>query len=341
MDSNSTNSIVKPIIILSAPRAGSTLLFETLTRHPQLWSIGSESHALIEHVPQLSTVARGYVSNRLDESDATEEICQQLRLRFMNAAQNFKGVAYSPRFGPIRLLEKTPKNALRVAFLNQVFPDALFIHLVRDPRENISSIMQAWRSNRFMTYPNLPDWKGGWSLFLPDGWRNLIGKPLAHIARYQWQVANDAISNGLEKVELTRKMVMNYADLIADPLACLKQIESFAGLDHEFSQTMLANGLPLSRYTLTRPDKTKWYANAKDIAPQMDVLQGTLAKLNQQLRLFECTELDCYIDLQAVLTRLPKVPAEKLSKDFERVARNSPCPCGSGKKYRQCHGQLK
>jgi len=26
--------------------------------------------------------------------------------------------------------------------------------------------------------------------------------------------------------------------------------------------------------------------------------------------------------------------------DGRRVGRNEPCPCGSGKKFKQCHGQL-
>ena len=25
---------------------------------------------------------------------------------------------------------------------------------------------------------------------------------------------------------------------------------------------------------------------------------------------------------------------------FARVGRNDPCPCGSGKKFKQCHGKL-
>ena len=25
---------------------------------------------------------------------------------------------------------------------------------------------------------------------------------------------------------------------------------------------------------------------------------------------------------------------------FDRVGRNDPCPCGSGKKFKHCHGQL-
>jgi preprotein translocase subunit SecA len=24
--------------------------------------------------------------------------------------------------------------------------------------------------------------------------------------------------------------------------------------------------------------------------------------------------------------------------DFEKTPRNAPCPCGSGKKFKQCHG---
>lgn len=27
-------------------------------------------------------------------------------------------------------------------------------------------------------------------------------------------------------------------------------------------------------------------------------------------------------------------------RDGEKVGRNDPCPCGSGKKYKQCHGKL-
>jgi len=27
-------------------------------------------------------------------------------------------------------------------------------------------------------------------------------------------------------------------------------------------------------------------------------------------------------------------------RDGRKVGRNEPCPCGSGKKYKQCHGQL-
>jgi uncharacterized protein YecA (UPF0149 family) len=28
-----------------------------------------------------------------------------------------------------------------------------------------------------------------------------------------------------------------------------------------------------------------------------------------------------------------------LQRDGEKVGRNDPCPCGSGKKYKKCHGR--
>ena len=42
-------------------------------------------------------------------------------------------------------------------------------------------------------------------------------------------------------------------------------------------------------------------------------------------------------------TALPDMPAELGDDPAEweaRVSRNAPCPCGSGRKYKHCHGQL-
>ena len=39
------------------------------------------------------------------------------------------------------------------------------------------------------------------------------------------------------------------------------------------------------------------------------------------------------------------IPAQRAApapfvRDVPKVGRNDPCPCGSGRKYKQCHGQL-
>jgi preprotein translocase subunit SecA len=33
-------------------------------------------------------------------------------------------------------------------------------------------------------------------------------------------------------------------------------------------------------------------------------------------------------------------PTQTFVRDNAKTGRNDPCPCGSGKKYKQCHGKL-
>ncbi|MBA1146496.1 SEC-C domain-containing protein, partial [Ectothiorhodospiraceae bacterium WFHF3C12] len=33
-------------------------------------------------------------------------------------------------------------------------------------------------------------------------------------------------------------------------------------------------------------------------------------------------------------------PSQPFVRQQEKVGRNQPCPCGSGKKYKHCHGKL-
>lgn len=347
---NNNPSIKAPIIIVSAPRSGSTLLFETLVKHPDLYSIGGESHALIEHIPQLSTVARGYVSNALYAEDASYEVTSTLTKRFLDSARNSKGRPASDGQQAIRLLEKTPKNALRVGFLNTVFADAKFVYLVRDPRENISSIMQAWRSKRFVTYPNLPGWKGNWSLLLPDGWQNFVDQPLQAVARFQWQQANERIMQALEQVSEDRKLLISYQQFVQDPLAITTKILQFAQLDTHCAPDMLRGGLALSRYTLSPPQKNKWHANAKQLADQMAHIDSTVESINHLLDKQGSATISHHIDrklidksqgLEITLPGENKQSKETFDISKAKVSRNAPCPCGSGIKYRQCHGKLK
>ena len=81
----------RPIIILSAPRSGSTLLFEVLSKSHSIWTIGGESHALIETIPKLNIAYRQFSSNALTEQDIDDELRQQLLLRFSDALQDNHG----------------------------------------------------------------------------------------------------------------------------------------------------------------------------------------------------------------------------------------------------------
>ena len=136
---------------MAAPRSGSTFLFETLARSPTVWTIGGESHGVFESLARLNPANRGYDSNRLTAADADPATAAAVRAGFLARLRDRDGQPLPAGRTGIRLLEKTPKNALRIPFLRAVFPDALFIYLYREPRENLSSIIEAWKSGRFVT----------------------------------------------------------------------------------------------------------------------------------------------------------------------------------------------
>jgi len=275
----------RPIIILASPRSGSTLLFETLSKAKNLWTIGDESHAVIEHIPEFSTVFNGFKSNELTEEHGSAENINLLKLRFQQQLRDNKGRGYtSINNYPIRFLEKTPKNSLRIRFLNKVFPDALFIHLVRDPKENISSIIDGWNSKHFITYPNLPKFNNSWSYLLPPNWQSLQGKSIDHIASYQWEICNQTIHDELQKLPIERRHMVHYQDFLDNTPKVIKRIFDFMDIemDAELQLTCQAP-LPYSKFTLSQPTPNKWLKNISLLENNMDRLNVLVEQLNIQL----------------------------------------------------------
>lgn len=252
----------RPIFVVCPPRSGSSLFFETLSQSPSVWTVGGESHAIIESIPALHPEQRRYHSNRLDASDATPEIVERLERSFLRHLRNRDGTP-PHRSGALRLLEKTPKNSVRVPFLAEAFPEALFVYLYRDMRDTISSMLDAWRSGKFVTYPTLPEWEGPpWSLLLTPGWRELSGKSLAEIVAAQWSTATRYLLDDLEQLMPERWCVAGYDALLDDPQQEVTRLARF--LDIEWDRT-LTGPLPLSRTTLTAPNREKWRRNAEDL----------------------------------------------------------------------------
>lgn len=244
----------RPIFIISPPRSGSTLLFETLSNAPELFTIGRESHALIEGTAGLSAIDRGFESNRLDAPAATPELAVELRRRFFAELRDRSG--HAPTQQPLRMLEKTPKNALRIPFLAEVFPEAHFIYLHRDLRQTLSSMIEAWQSGRFRTYRQLPGWDGlPWSLLLVPGWRDLRGKALHEIVAAQWDTTMRILLADLDALPAERCHVARYDALLDDPACEVARLCAHTGLgwDQPFD-----HALPLSRYTVTAPAVDKW-----------------------------------------------------------------------------------
>jgi hypothetical protein len=243
----------RPILIMGTPRSGSTLLYETFEQAPGLYSTGNESHGIIESVRGLAPSEKGWASNRLDAGDATPERAEELAARFYQSLRDRDGNRAN---GRIRMLEKTPKNAVRVPFFDAVWTDAIFIYLYRDVRETLYSMMEAWQSGGFRTYPVLPGWRGPpWSMLLVPGWQGLNGMQLPEIVAHQWAITTDTLISDLEKLDANRTHVVDYATLLASPQQEIERLAAAVGLSWDRA---LGDTLPLSKTTVSKPNRDKW-----------------------------------------------------------------------------------
>ena len=250
----------RPIFIVSTPRSGSTLLFETLAQAPGLYTVGGESHWLIEDIRAFSPAARGWGSNRLTAADATPGPVAQLARSFYEELRDRDGRRAE---GRVRMLEKTPKNALRVPFFDASWPDSTFVYLYRDVRETLSSMIEAWLSGGFRTYPHLPGWTGQpWSLLLVPGWQRLIGRPLPEIVAEQWAITTGTLLDDLSNIPRERLRGLDYGEFLASPQTAVEGLARSLGLAWD---RPLGPELPLSKTTLSKPKADKWHAVGETI----------------------------------------------------------------------------
>jgi preprotein translocase subunit SecA len=84
-----------------------------------------------------------------------------------------------------------------------------------------------------------------------------------------------------------------------------------------------------------------------EVASEEDVAEMEAQRLAQvkQAMNFEHAEANSLLDEaapeSAEIAQPPSVQSpEPFVRESSKIGRNHPCPCGSGKKYKQCHGKL-
>lgn len=126
-----------PIFIIGIARSGTTLLNDLLAQHPHVAAL-SEANDLWD-----ATGFPWYASERatppiwIDHAAYTERWWRENQPRMDEIRAVFGAYQWLQR--KPYLLNKSPLNTYRVPHLAQAFPDAKFIHLVRDGRAVVQS----------------------------------------------------------------------------------------------------------------------------------------------------------------------------------------------------------
>jgi sulfotransferase family protein len=290
--------IVNPVIIVGAPRSGTSLLQKIIRAHPAFWSLPSESEIIWDEFchPRL----RNWESDCLQAEDLTQQAREKILRQFelyslparvwrsaekTNLIWSFKRLkllralfktVYTRAFPllrksglfdrPKRLVEKTINNCLRLGYVDAVFPDAKFIYQTRDGRSNINSIINSWRNpSRFFSY-DLPvtlkidgyQFKK-WNFGLPPGWRDYIDQPLERVCAYQWTACHQSILAETEKPNYkSRVLQIKLEDLAANPRPVLQDLAGFIDVEFDDYFEKLARDLPIVNSPDNNIDTNKW-----------------------------------------------------------------------------------
>ncbi len=120
------------LFIVGSPRSGTTILGEILDLHPEIRQWYEPYFVWDRHF-------RLAAHDERTAGDATPEVRRYIR-------KNFD--AYRRKSRARFIVDKSPRNSLKIPFIRQIFPNARFAHIIRDGRDATLSINREWQKRK-------------------------------------------------------------------------------------------------------------------------------------------------------------------------------------------------
>lgn len=250
-------AIEQPIFIVGCHRSGTTVLYEALATHPDVAYFTNASNSL-PGIPILS--------NRLMHLAGMDSVRLERFLQddiYYTATTPNEGIRiwelYAPEngdyyldeshenpemerylcgcirkhlkyFGATRFLNKNPDNSVRIRYLNKLFPDAFFIHIVRDGRAVCSSLL---KSRDLASAFFGSEHRHAKSATKVQGWDEISAvwdeQPVAGSGML-WRAIMDTIERDRQAVDPSRFLEIRYEDFVTEPFNSLQRMATFCQL---------------------------------------------------------------------------------------------------------------
>jgi hypothetical protein len=206
-----------PVFIIGSPRSGTTVLAHSLREHSELWASGESdmlfflfADRFVEGVFDRTMAVPGPRWLRLEDVDREEF------LAYVGMGLN---ALMTNRSGGLRWIDHTPLYTKIVDTLIDAFPGASFVHILRDGRDVVHSMLNF--------AANVPDPEVGRFLEHSVPWASDIRK-----ACETWCEHVETATNFCER-HPGRTTVVRYEDLVAAPEATFASIFGFLGIADE------------------------------------------------------------------------------------------------------------
>ena len=186
--------------IVGVARSGTSILGELIALHPDVRYLfeGNELWEAID-IPGRSD------SHRLTADHASGKVIKTIRAVMKTNTAN-----------SALLVEKNPRNVLRIPFLHKILPEAKMIHIVRDGRDVACSLI-----------PGIG--KDTWEHLKPPSWRRFAEEKGIVRCAHTWKECMEIALHDLSKVP---HLQIRYEDLVSKSREVAILILDYLGLSH-------------------------------------------------------------------------------------------------------------
>ncbi|MFX0201770.1 MAG: sulfotransferase [Candidatus Hodarchaeota archaeon] len=199
----------EPIFMIGCPRSGTSISVRLFATHHWVanWS---EAGQIWDPT--------GYYDPDAEHCWGSEMVTKEAAKRLHSKFEWYRQTHNKRRF-----VNKHPRNSVRIEYIREVFPDALFVHVIRDGRAVVNSILK--RIQQEPRRQKIPF--GGFCK--PPNWRqHLRDDPVEQVA-LQWREIVRYILGKKEELG-TRYCEFKYEDLCLMPRDVISSAFEFAGL---------------------------------------------------------------------------------------------------------------
>jgi len=240
---------LNPIIIIGSARSGTTILGKILSKHPNIAYWVEPKYIWKYRNPNINNDIR-------EASEATDLVAEYIRRKFLK---------YQYTFQKKRFMEKTPSNRFRISFINEVYPDAIFINIIRDGRDVALSAYKKWTEphdksaysrrfslndlplkdlpyyicdflRQFIIQQFIPEKLKKWGPISPEIIK-YSKKSVEEACAFQWKQCTEKSLKDFDKISSERVITFKYEDFLKSPEKHLEDIFSRTSL--KYSQEVI------------------------------------------------------------------------------------------------------
>ena len=274
--------IIKPVFNLGIGRCGSTIFHHIMAKHPNVTWLSNISHNY-PHKPQWNR----WLMHAMNSDILERILMKKIRVREAFGFWDLYCKGFSRPFRDLRLDDLTPRNKSsvsnaisqnltkkrnrfvtkltgwpRIRYIRGIFEDAKFIHVVRDGRAVVNSMINV---DFWWGWHGMSNWRWG---DIPEPyyqeWLD-TDQSFVAMAAIEWKMIMDAFEVAKAETPAQQYLEIRYEQLCDDPIAVYKDVLAFCELpwSQKFEKKILRFDLRNTNY--------KWQKQLT--SQQQDIMQ--------------------------------------------------------------------